>query len=248
LFCPTLEQSIEATAQLLPRGRAWPANARWIIPAFLQWLGNLAGVPALDEWPAGYVQAAFIAALGAVRNFVETQLCALRLEFWCQTQTLTTAQWLADYGLPDACEPFPDLCVKVAAIGGRRCELYQELVASSGWTIECEPANCAGAFAGSALANCAMAGGRTPPATIIIVVYLALSSAYQGAPPTAGPPAPAAAMALAGSAYAGMALNSCPQAPDIETTPPDIAPLQCLVERIVPAHVVVVYRTQWAPG
>jgi hypothetical protein len=29
---------------------------------------------------------------------------------------------MAEYGLPDGCDPFPDLCTKVAAIGGTRCE------------------------------------------------------------------------------------------------------------------------------
>jgi hypothetical protein len=257
--CPTLEQSIDATAQLLPRGRAWPANDRAMLPRFLAWLGSLSGIPSLDDWSdnPGFTQMGFVAALGAVRNYLETQLCALRLEFWCATQTLTNDLWMAEYGLPDDCDPYPDLCVKVAALGGRRCELYQELCAANGWIIECSPVEgCPGsgywpvqqpAFApgvftdafqpqgdaapdtlGGALADgcCAgnaTAGGPAIPSHIEIIVHLNESPAYQGGAQTP---------ALADLAFADMPI----------TCDPDISPLQCLIERIAPAHIVVSYQ------
>jgi hypothetical protein len=224
--CPTLEQSIEATAQLLPRGRAWPANDRAMLPNFLQWLAGLVGVPAPADWPPGFVQMGFVAALGAVRNFLETQLCALRLEFWCQTETLTNDEWMAEYGLPDDCDPFPNLCAKVAALGGRRCELYQELCAANGWIIECVPfANCAGnnAIAGVGLAGNILVGGAPRANQIEIVVFLNESPAFHGGAQTPF---------LAGLIFAGMPI-SCE---------PDITPLQCLMERIAPAHVTVTYQ------
>jgi hypothetical protein len=241
--CPTLQQSIDATTQLLPHGRAWPANSRGMVSNFLAWLGDLAGTPSPAAWPPGFVQTGFFAAIGAVRNFVETELCALRLEFWCATETLTNDLWMAEYGLPDDCDPFPDLCAKVGAMGGRRCELYQELCARNGWIIECAPANCAGSLADCALADCAVAGGPTPPAYMVITVYLGLSPAYQGAPVPA--PAPQGVTPLADCAYADI-VPTCPQ-PALPAAP-DLTTLECLMQRIAPAHVVVSYVTQWAPG
>ncbi len=225
--CPTLEQSIAATVALLPRGRAWPANDRAMLPNFLAWLAGLVGIPAPGEWPAGFVQTGYFAAIGAVRNYLESQLCALRLEFWCATETLTNDEWLAEYGLPDDCEPFPDLCVKIAAIGGRRCEIYQAIAAEHGWTVECmaEPP-CVGsnAFAGAGCAGAIFVGGAAVSAEISIVVDTEASPAWGGQQQTPF---------NAGVIYAGMAI-SCP---------PSIEPLQCVMERIVPAHVIVNYTT-----
>ncbi len=225
--CPTLEQSIAATAALLPRGRAWPANSAGILPNFLAWLGALTGTPNPPDFPPGYGQMGFVAAIGAGRNFIETQLCALRREFWCATQTLTNDLWLSEYGLPDDCDPFPNLCAKVAALGGRRCELYQALCAANGWIIECAPAaRCTGtnSFAGGGMAGNILVGAAPGPHQVSLMVTLETSPAYTGGAQT--PP-------LAGRMLAGRVL-ACP---------PDINPLQCLIERIVPAHVVVDYST-----
>jgi hypothetical protein len=224
LRCPTLEQSIAATAALLPRGRAWPANDLAMLPQFLAWLAGLVGAPAARDWPQGFVQTGFIAAVGAVRNYLETQLCALYLEFWCATETLTNDLWMAEYGLPDGCDPYPNLCAKVAALGGRRCELYQELCAANGWSITCEaePACPGTAFAGGCYAGGCYVGNPAIPNQIEIIVNLNESSSYTGSAQTP---------ALAGLMQAGMPL----------TCSPDITPLQCLMERIAPAHVTVDY-------
>lgn len=228
LQCPTLQQSIEATLALLPRGRTWPANDRSIATRFLAWLAALptGAPPAPATWPPGYGQAGFFAALGAVRNYLESRLCALRLEFWCATHVETHDWWMQEYGLPDDCDPFPDLCVKVAALGGRRCELYQALVARLGWLVDCiTGARCASpSLAGHGLAGHARASGGGPVNNIRIVVHLHDSPAYTGGFQT--PP-------LAGRLLAGMP-NACP---------PDITPLRCLMDRIAPAHVVVNYFT-----
>jgi hypothetical protein len=252
LQCPTLEESIEATAMLLPRGRAWPANGRSILSRFFEWLDGLSGsstvvaepvglllaitqyisgtvtpplMPSPADWPAGFVQMGFIAAIGAVRNFLEAQLCALRLEFWCATETLTNDLWMAEYGLPDDCDPFPNLCAKVAALGGRRCEVYQELLAANGWVVDCvaEP-NCQGlnAYAGCGAAGNILVGGAPVANKVEIIVFTNESPSFTGGAQRAP---------LAGCLQAGMTL-ACP---------PDIGPLQCLMERIAPAHVVVSY-------
>ncbi len=169
--CPALLDSILATAALLPRGRAWPANdGGGTISNFLAWLAGLGStIPAPSDWPPGYVQAGFVAALGTVRNWVEAQFCALKDEFFCATASQTLDLWNAEYGLPDQCDPFPNLCAKVATVGGGAAYGYLISVAAAlGWSISC-------AF--------------TAPAEITIYVYLSQSPSYQavaGAPPLAG--------------------------------------------------------------
>ncbi|NEW96652.1 hypothetical protein [Rhodopseudomonas sp. BR0G17] len=224
LRCPTLEESITATLGLLPRGRAWPARDLGLFARYWQWLfARPEGVPPAS-YPAGYVQIGFFAAIGAVRNFVEKRLCDLRLEFWCATQTETRDLWMAEYGLPDACDPFPDLCAKVAALGGATCEYYTEKAAAIGWSISCgvNDEQC-GAQAGCAYVGDAITGGVARAARIYIDVSLGDSPAYAGAyfPPP-----------IMGCLYAG----------DVLACEPDITPLVCLLDRIVQAHIEITYR------
>jgi hypothetical protein len=226
LVCPTLEQSIVATAALLARGRAWPAGNPAVITVFLAWLPSLAGsVPSV--WPTGYVQAGFVAAIGAVRNFLETRLCALREEFWCASANETRDLWLQEYALPDPCDPLADLCTRAVPASGVRCSDYAALAARAGWTIDCTtpPATCGG-LAGQALAGqgAAFCGGKFTTPTIIITVHLALSAAVG---PMTTPP-------LAGLLLAGQKLN-CLSA--------EIAGLECLLARVLPAHLQVQFVT-----
>lgn len=93
--CPSLLDSILATAALLPRGKAWPANDGGItIANFLAWLAGLGStIPAPADWPAGFVQCGFVAAFGTVRNWIESQFCALKDEFFCATASETLDLW-----------------------------------------------------------------------------------------------------------------------------------------------------------
>ena len=193
-------------------------------PRYWDWLTALAGLLP-NSWPTGFVQAGYTAAIAYVRNFIETRLCALRLEFWCATQSETHDQWMFEYGLPDDCDPFPDLCTKVAAIGGTRCDYYAAIAARAGWVIECFTVenNC-GAEAGCAETGCSEAGPQSKFASIIIRVNLGESVSYS--PPAEVDP-------LAGIMQAGGGL----------TCPPDISALQCLLERVVHAHIVIEYIT-----
>lgn len=225
LRCPTFVESFEATAAITPKGDAWPVNdGGGTIHRYLQWLPGLVGPPAAADWPTGFVQAGWFASLASVRNYVETRLCALREEFWCATHVETHAEWMAEYGLPDPCDPFPDLCVKVAAIGGTRCEYYVEIAARAGWSIECsdEVAQC-GAEAGCSEAGCDEAAGRTSMCRLIITVNLEESDAYVGGWQVLP--------------YAGCFEAGFPLACD-----PNIDALKCIMERIVHAHVEVVYE------
>lgn len=225
--CPTLEESIDATIALAPRGRAWPVNdGGGLVRRFRAWLAGLAAVPAPEEWPAGYVQAGWFSALGAERNAIEARLCELRNEFWCATHVETHAEWMAEYGLPDACDPFPDLCAKVAALGGTRCDYYLAIAQRAGWEIECEDVlDTCGAVADCFFADNeeGVAAGASPACELTIRVHLAESPAYQGA-------------------FEGMPYADAFQADMMLACDPDIEPLKCLLERVVHAHVEIVYE------
>jgi hypothetical protein len=233
LRCPTVIESITATLGLLPRGRAWPANdAGGILARFLDWLDGLAAVP--SAYPAGFVQAGFFAAIGAFRNYLETRLCALRLEFWCATMSETRDQWMADYGLPDPCDPFPDLCVKVSAIGGARCEYFNSIIARLGWTAECyeRTARCgmqAGCSGGVAGGSYAIAGDSSYLGLIVQV--------HTGDPIVLPTVASLYRPGRAGCIRAGQH----PSCDTIES--PSVQPIRCLMDRIAPAHVTIQYVT-----
>ena len=226
--CPTVEESIDATVALLPQGRAWPVNdGGGTLSRFRAWLSALAGaVPA--AWPVGYVQAGFWSAIGTVRNYAERRLCDLRLEFWCATHVETHPEWMREYGLPDDCDPFPDLCTKVRALGGQRCEYFNEIIARLGWRAECyERSDACGAKAGCAQAGCAQTGNSRRLGLLIKVhtgepnVQPSIERRY--VPPRAG----------------RMRAGQRPSCDTIEH--PSIAPIRCLMDRIAPAHVEIQY-------
>lgn len=228
--CPTLDESIAATVALLPRGRAWPVNdGGGVIFRFRTWLAALAGaVP--QAWPLGYVQAGYWSAAGAVRNYLEARLCALRLEFWCATHVETDAEWMREYGLPDSCDPFPDLCLKVKALGGQRCEYFNEIIARLGWRAECfEKSESCGSRAGCSFAGHATAGNSRALGLIIKV--------HTGEPNVAPTIETRYVPPRSGRFRAGQHA-SCDT---IEH--PSIEPIRCLMDRIAPAHVVIQYLT-----
>lgn len=221
--CPTFVESFLATCALWPRGRAWPVSDGSTPTNYLNWLAALVGLPA--KWPTGFVQAGYSAALAWLRNYAETRLCALRLEFWCQTQTETNDQWMIEYGLPDDCDPFPDLCTKVAAIGGTRCEYYAAIAARAGWTITCTTiVNDCGNGAGCFQTGCDTTGPLAVGSKIVITVFLGASPAYS---------APLTVLPFVGHFMVGGDLGCSP----------DLTPLQCILERVVHAHVTIQYVT-----
>ncbi|VFU07945.1 DUF2313 domain-containing protein [Methylocella tundrae] len=203
-ICLTQPQALDQLIKLLPRGRAWRTD---------------------EDAP---VRRGFLNALAASWAYIEERLCALRLEFFCQSETETNDVWLRQYGLPDACDPYPDLCGKVAAFGGTQCDYFQAIAARAGWSIACLETGC-GAIAGRALAGCAQAGRGRRMGELHVLVNLAESHAYTGGYRT--PP-------LAGRLRAGQPL-ACP---------PDLSALECLLERIVHAHVLIVYSTTTVPA
>lgn len=226
LRCPTAPEILASALKVLPKGRAWQSNEG----------GPREGADIAFQ-PSAFEGAAFTTkyrkpswllrfwkSVAEVYAFVNQRLCDLRLEFWCATHKETHDLWMAEYGLPDACDPFPDLCAKVSAVGGTRCEYYTAVAARAGWSISCIDhfARC-GSQAGRAKAGRAVPGGQSA-AKIEIVVDLGNSRAY-----VAGRHRPP----LAGRLKAGRPLGCMP----------DLSPLECIMARIVHAEIQVVYST-----
>lgn len=224
--CPTLPEIMEATLALLPRGRAWQTNEGGPQPGYDAAFGLGFQTDAFATtskrksilWHYWYAHAMVV-------HFLTQRACALREEFWCSTINETRPEWMIEYGLPDACDPFPDLCTKVTAIGGTRCEYYAEVAARMGWTIECSEAReFCGSRAGCALAGRARAGRVINTSQLKVIVHLGSSPAYSGG--NTGLPA------LAGRFRAGRR-HICG---------PNYSPLRCLMSRVVHAEIQIVYE------
>lgn len=226
LRCPTPNDLLAVVAALLPRGRAWQNHESGPDPGLYQAFQKNAfqnDAFAVDSRPPSVLYQ-YWAAVAQFANFIIQRLCALRLEFWCATHSETHDLWMEEYGLPDPCDAFPDLCAKVAAIGGTRCEYFADVAARAGWSIECidQTISC-GARAGCARAGTARSGRRTS-ASLIIRVRTGESPSFQGPKQRA----PRAGRFRARQHFA---------------CGPNIAPLRCILERIVPAHVEIQYLT-----
>lgn len=225
--CPTLDEITAAMLALLPRGRAWQTNEGY--PRRGQEIGfspdafnNDAFSSSLSDGSQLY---RYWRAFSVLLDYLTQRLCALRFEFWCQSVSETLDGWMVEYGLPDNCDPFPDLCTKVAAIGGTRCEYYAVIAARSGWSISCrETTYSCGSRAGYSYAGKARAGSTLNAAQLQIIVHLPESAAYA---PTGRflPP-------RAGRLRAGRRL-SCG---------PDLSPLQCLLSRVIHAEIQTIYE------
>lgn len=248
-ICPTADEITPQLIALLPRGRAWGTHDGGPFPGTVLWR--------------------FWYAVATVLAFFNARACALLLEYFCRTATETHDTWLLEYGLPDGCDPFPDLCTKVAAIGGTRCDYYRAVAAQAGWSITCTDLNDAcGSKAGNAYAGCSMAGRGLPPKVLLITVLLPDSPAHVGGSPAPSNPGASArtsaglAPPFAGRLEAG-GLLSCPGTGDVAVLatcdvgiplagalfsgarlgcPPDLSTLECLLARIVAADVHLIYE------
>lgn len=226
LRCPSAHEVLQSVLQHLPRGRAWQSNEGGPLMGLVRAFdpGAFDDPPFQTRQRTQSTLLGFWRSISSVVTFILQRFCDLRLEFWCATHKETHDLWMAEYGLPDSCDPFPDLCTKVAAIGGTRCEYYAAIAARAGWTITCEnilDTDC-GASAGNAVAGCDVAGGVHAAGMLKITVNLHESPAYAGA---------FEALPYAGNFGAGETL-ACD---------PDITPLTCILDRVVHAHIAIVY-------
>jgi hypothetical protein len=202
-LCPSDEALKDQLIKLFPRGASWDEY-------------NDDGQAIRPRW---------VAALARICGTFQRRLCALRDEFFCATANETRDLWLAEYGLPDICDPYPDLCAKVAAFGGARCADLVDIATRAGWAISCGPYfACETVGAGNFSLGCDSLGGGSPVlSTVKIKVYLDLSSSYLGRTDN---------LPFIGNFSVGGAL-ACD---------PDIFALRCLFEDVIHAHVRVIFE------
>lgn len=226
-FCPDRDRLLQALIRLLPRGRAWQTHDGGPRPGYgvgFHSGGYFEGGFQTQSKPYSVLWL-FWLVVAEVSLYVHERLCQLRREFWCATMSETQDWWLTEYGLPNRCDPFPDLCVKVAAMGGSRCEYYAFIAARAGWSISCvENYEYCGTRVGSrrSKAGC-MRVGRTRSAVLKIIVDLDGSPAYSGNRHK---------KALVGRFQSGRRL-SCG---------PNISPLECILTRVIHAEILTVYE------
>lgn len=194
-ICPEIDQCHSQILAALPRGRAWTT-------------------------PQGTTRWSFWRAIAAVIAYANERICAALNEFFCATHVETDDVWMAQYGLPDGCDPYPDLCAKVGATGGATCAWIAERAAAAGWDIECVTREC-GAEADCGEADCAEAAPSSRAGRLLILV----SAGSLALPSIAGTNTEADAL----------------EASQFITCAGDIGPLRCLIDRIAPAHLVVDY-------
>jgi hypothetical protein len=225
--CPNAAQIFANALPLLPRGDAWQSNEppgqvfteSWVQGGFMQ----SGMMQELTRPPS--VMHAFFSSVASVFGFVTGRLCDLEQEFFCATASETLDLWFQEYGLPDGCDPFPNLCAKVAAFGGTDCAFFESIAGSAGWSISCAPllAGLCGQFGASRFGEIGF-GGEGGVATIGVTVDLENSPAFQGL---------SQAQPFFGALQFGNTLNC----------PPDITGLSCLLDRVVHAEIVVIYET-----
>lgn len=205
LRCPDKAAIVPKLIALLPRGRAWKTNE-----------GGPEPTSTIYRFWASYAD---------VLAWLNGRICALALEFFCATQNETHEQWMTEYGLPDACDPFPDLCTKVSAIGGTRCEYYTALATRLGWVIDCDSVTGCGSSVGCAEVGKMFPGDGIAGAKLRITVDLGQSEAY-------------ARGAISQSPFVG-----CFEVGNSLGCGPDITALRCLLDRVVHAEVDLSYVT-----
>lgn len=199
--CPIKPEIHAQLLALLPRGRAWQSEHDLL--------------PDSDS-----VLARYWSAFAAVLEFVNQRICAALDEFTCATMSETQGAWERDYGIPDDCGLWSNVCDKVAAIGSTRCEYFAEVAARSGWEIECRNLRADGPRADCATADCARLVEPTP-AVLDILVKRDESPAWAGAV---------------------WPIADCARADCVRLCEPDPDPLRCVLERIVPAHLDITYE------
>lgn len=230
--CPSPDEVLTSVLALLPRGRAWQTHEGYprneAVPGFNPDAFNDDGFSTQTEEKSVLRQ--YWASFSVVAMFATQRICDLRLEFWCATHSETHDRWMTEYGLPDLCDPFPELCAKVAAIGGTRCEYYQFIAERAGWRLQCfDGRNLCGARAGSgrAKAGCCTPGRPQSAGFLTVVVDIgnspAISSTFRDKTPKAG------------RFRAGRRMTCF-----VELA--DLAPLECLLARVVHAEVQIVYE------
>lgn len=228
--CPTKWELFEVLKALLPRGRAWQTHDdveehfRFPLENAVAGEGQIgAAILGLDASERRLtVMQQYWAAFAETLEYFHQRACALINEFFCATARETLDLWHADYGFPDACEPYDRLCDKVAAQGGATCAYLTEISERRGWKIEC--VDCSDP--GDAVAGCMYAGGEPLCGCDHNLIYIRVIS--RESPAFSGDYKPM---------QSGIMEAGCH-----DPCGPDAASLFCLIERFKPAHVRAIYE------
>lgn len=221
-FCPTKWDLFEQVSALLRPGRATQTHIDTMeiaAPGDEIW-------PPDNPWGAKLtVMQQYWAAFAEVLEYLHDRACALIDEIFCSTKSETRREWEVEYGFPDSCEHYDDLCEKVNAIGGTQCAYFTALAAWRGWALTCrdcgsEPIS---ASADCAAADCSASACATDcaPDTLIFEIVLSESPAYADRLVSNG--------------------ADCAAADCSDLCEPDFSSLKCLIERVKPAHVRAIF-------
>lgn len=204
--CHSDQEVAAQIAALRPRGDAWRHG----------------GHDGLDGSVMGRVFSAFGASFGPT----ERRFCALIDEFFCSSATETRDLWSAEYGVPDGCDPFADICEKVNAVGDGIPAYAGAAALKRGWSIAISEEFI------TVVQSCRMGNGRMG----MLRMGAAQGVAWRIAVNLAASPAYVASDSrkpLMGRMLMGWAFDCGP----------DIEPLACLIRRIAPAHADLVFET-----
>ncbi len=165
-------------------------------------------------------------AFGAVFGAAERRICAMVDKFFCSTASETLDLWALEYGVPDGCDPFADVCEKVNAVGDSTPDYAAAAALLRGWSISIAQEFITAAQAGQFGAGQfgAQIFAAEPGVAWRITIDLSASTAYAGR---------LSRYPSFGSMQFGDGYNC----------PPDIEPLTCLIRRIAPAHADLVFTT-----
>lgn len=206
MICPSDAEVSASIAALRPRGDAWRNGGHDAI--------------------AGSTMGAFFDAFGEVAGEADRRICALVDEFFCSTAVETLDLWALEYGVPDGCDPFADVCEKVNAVGDSIPAYAEAAALRRGWSIEITEEFIAVAQS-SRMGHGRMGAIRMAASQGVawrIVVDLANSPSYVAADRR---------KPLMGRMRLGFAFDCGP----------DITPLSCLIRRIAPGHADLVFET-----
>lgn len=205
-WCRSDEEIAGSIAALRPRGDAWRNGGH-------------------DEL-AGSTMGDFFAALGEVAGAADRRICALVDEYFCSSAKETLDLWALEYGVPDGCDPFADVCEKVNAVGDSIPAYAEGVALDRGWAIVIAEDFITSAQDGQF--GFAQFGqqlfGAQQGVAWTITVDLAASPAH----------------AVRASRYPSFGSQ---QFGDGFDCPPDIEPLRCLIRRIAPAHADLTFIT-----
>lgn len=204
--CPDQWSLFYSIMQLLPRGRAWQTHEE-------------AGKTELEDLT---ILERYWFAFAGILAFWMQSACALSKEFFCHDMTLTDAEWQKDFGIPDQCSPWLDVCEKMTWQGEGRCDYFAEIAFELGWKIECNNCDSPRPMPDCMQPDCMMICDDDCDNNMLVVTVITAQS----------------------PAFTGMLkpMPDCIQPDCISLCEPDVNEVHCLLEQYAPAHLEIIYN------